>query len=255
MTLLEAASAGVVQGITEFLPVSSSGHLVLLHAFFGFQEPTLLFDLFLHLGTLTAVVILFRKKILHFFTDERKLLGFVVLGTLPTFAIGFLFRKVFEQFFTQPKVVGIGFLVSSLWLFLGERFRPKEGKSLSWWRAILVGVSQGVAIVPGISRSGATIATALLCGLEGRLAVEYSFLLSVPAILGGFGYKLFSGRSSENVSSFLRGEGKALAVGTILAMLVGLWAIRCITQLAAKKRLYFFSLYLLILGAVTVFAV
>ncbi|MBI4436846.1 MAG: undecaprenyl-diphosphate phosphatase [Candidatus Omnitrophica bacterium] len=253
MTLLEAASAGALQGITEFLPISSSGHLVLLHQCFGFKEPKLLFDLFLHLGTVASVLILFRKKIFLSFTKERTLFRFVLLGTLPTVVIGLVLGKTLESFFTQPRIVGWGFLISAAWLFLGQRFRHPQGKGLSVGKALLIGASQGIAIVPGISRSGATIATGLLLGLEGSLAVQYSFLLSIPAIGGAFFYKVFLSKTEEPVAlpSFLGEEGRAMLAGTLLAFVVGLFAIRVIMRLVSKNKLYFFSLYLTLLGLLT----
>jgi len=252
MTFLEAASAGVVQGITEFLPVSSSGHLVLLHALFGLQESELLFDLFLHLGTMAAVLILFWRKILLFLTTEKKLFYFVILGSFPTAVLGALFAKAFEKFFTQPQVVGRGFLITALWLFLGERFRPEEGKGLSWWKAIVVGISQGIAMTPGISRSGSTIATALLLGVEGSLAVEYSFLLSIPAVTGAFLYKALSKDNAPFVfATFFGKGGMVVAVGTLTAMGFGIFAIKMIRRIVAKRRLYFFSIYLVLVGVAT----
>ena len=252
MTLLEAASSGVVQGVTEFLPVSSSGHLVLLHTLFGHQESELLFDLFLHLGTMAAVLILFRRKILLFLTTERKLFYFVILGSFPTALLGALFAKTLEKFFTQPHTVGWGFLMTALWLFLGERFRPKEGKGLSGWKAIAVGISQGIAITPGISRSGSTIATALLLGVEGSLAVEYSFLLSIPAVTGAFLYKTLSkGHAPFIFATFFGKEGIVVAIGTLTAMGFGIFAIKMISRLVAKRKLYFFSIYLVLLGIMT----
>lgn len=250
MTLLEAASSGVVQGATEFLPVSSSGHLVLLHALFGFQEPKLLFDLCLHLGTTISVLVLFWKKIALLFTKEKEKLFFIFLGCLPTGVIGVLFAKTLESFFTQPRVVGWGFWITAIWLFIGERLRPKEEGSLTWWKALIVGVSQGIAIIPGISRSGSTIATGLLLGLKGSVAVEYSFLLSIPAIVGAFSYKLLS---DEGPFLSFSERGLPYAVGGGVAVFFGIFAIQMIQRLVEKKKLYFFSVYLLGLGLATFF--
>lgn len=250
MTFFEAIASGMVQGITEFLPISSSGHLVLLHAYFGFQEPRLLFDLCLHLGTVAAVFVLFWRRFLLFFTEEKKLLYCVLLGSLPTGIIGLVFGSRVEHFFVQPKVVGVGFLLTAAWLFAGERFRSEKKKELNVWSALLIGVSQGIAILPGVSRSGATIATALLLGLTSAVAVEYSFFLSIPAVFGTFLYKLFK---EENpwAFSFFREEGVGVVVGMVTAMVFGIFAIRWITRIVQKGRLYFFSLYLLVLGMVT----
>ncbi len=248
MTFLEATSSGVVQGVTEFLPVSSSGHLVLLHALFGFEEPKLLFDLCLHLGTTVSVLILCWPKIFRFLTTERKLFFFVVLGTLPTVAIGLFFAKPFEALFSRPKDLAWGFWMTAAWLFFGERFRAKKGRDLAWHSALLIGFSQGIAIIPAISRSGATIGTGLLLGLEGSVAVEYSFLLSIPAILGAFLYKLFSVDDPVTVSGIFGKEGVAFGVGTLIATLSGMIAIRMVHRIVQKRKLYFFSLYQAILG-------
>lgn len=254
MTFLEAASSGVVQGVTEFLPVSSSGHLVLLHALFGFQEPRLLFDLSLHLGTTAAVMASFWRHLLLLLTREKKFLFWVFLGSLPTAAIGLLFGKIFEQFFTQPQVVGFGFWVTAAFLWMGERLRPGVERELSGWSALLIGIGQGIAIIPGISRSGITIATGLLLGLRGKVAVQFSFFLMIPAVLGAFLYKALS--SGGGLSAHWGGEAKELflfGVGSLIAMGVGLWAIQMVLQTVEKRRLSFFSLYLLGMGLVTLF--
>jgi undecaprenyl-diphosphatase len=190
---------GIVQGLTEFLPVSSSGHLVFFQSLFGLEEPLIFFDVMLHLGTLLAVVIYFRKDICeivqglgavlkkrHKNPPQVKLFLLIVLASIPTGLMGILFKDWFESFFSKPKWVGGMLLItgSVLWL---TRWAKKEGKPLGrmrWFDAILIGIAQGIAIIPGISRSGATISVGLFCGLDRELSGKFSFLLSIPAILG-----------------------------------------------------------------------
>ncbi len=249
MTLGEAASSGVVQGVTEFLPISSSGHLVLLHGLFGFQEPRLLFDLWLHVGSLGAVGIFYWRRILRLFQEFRQL-GFLVIGTVPAVFGGLFWGGALEQLFREPKAVGGGFLITAVWLWVGERFQAGRKRELNGWSALLIGISQGIALVPGISRSGMTIATGLLLGLEGKRAVEFSFLLLFPAVLGGFCYKLF-GQGSSGEVAFLGREMPHFLIGGGLAMGVGMLALSALERVVERRKLSFFSLYLVAVGLLT----
>ncbi|MFH1858099.1 MAG: undecaprenyl-diphosphate phosphatase [Candidatus Omnitrophota bacterium] len=256
MTFLEATFSGVVQGMTEFLPISSSGHLVLLHHFFGAQEPQLLFDLYLHLGTTLAVLILFWRKILNILTQEKKFLYHLFLGTLPAVGGALLFGGTIEKFFLQPRMVGVGFWVTAGWLLAGERLRPVRSRELNWVSALLIGMSQAVAMVPGISRSGMTIATGLMLGLKGELAVQYSFLLMIPAVAGAFLYEGFFNQSAPITFSGFFGKGSPIfAMGALTALAVGILAIAFVRRSVEKRKLSFFSLYLLMLGVITFFGV
>lgn len=251
MTFLEATVAGVVQGMTEFLPISSSGHLVLLHSLFGFQEPKLLFDLVLHVGTTAAVAALFWRSLLGYAVRERPFLYLVVLGTVPTAVMGVLFGKWIAPWFSEPRVVGWGFWATALWLWVGERFKPAQKRPLTWWAALLIGTSQGVAMVPGISRSGVTIATGLLLGLEAHRAVQYSFFLLVPAVAGGFLYHCLAGEAFGALPPVFGREGILFGVGALFAMGFGMLAMRLVLRLAERKRLHHFGLYLFGMGLVS----
>ena len=189
----------MVQGLTEFLPVSSSGHLVFFQSLFGMEESYLLFDVVLHLGTLLAVVIFFWADlqemiygIVSIFKGKKedrqrvKLLLWIILASLPTGLAGVFFYDEFKFLFSKPKIVGFMLLATGLLLF-STRWLKKEGRNLvkmRWMDSILIGIAQGLAIIPGISRSGATISTGLFCGLDRELSGKFSFLLSIPAISG-----------------------------------------------------------------------
>jgi len=255
MTFLEATVAGVVQGTTEFLPISSSGHLVLLHALFGFKEPTLLFDLYLHLGTTIAVCVCFGKEILKYLSKERKVLGYLFLSTLATAMIGLPFEKMFESFFMNPQVVGLGFLMTSGVLLVGERFGGKKEEALSGKKAFLIGLGQGLAMVPGISRSGVTIVAGLLLGLKSAFAVQYSFLLLIPTVLGAFIVKLLRGKELDSVIfPFVGEKGFVFGTGMLVAALFGMVSIPVVSRMVEKRKLSLFSVYLVGLGLVTLFA-
>ena len=182
MTIAEAALLGIVQGLTEFLPVSSSGHLVIFQHFLGFQEPPLTFDIFVHFGTVLAVIAAFWSEIVDIIRrPTQRIVLMILIGAVPTGIIGILFKPIFEGFFTSLLVVGFGLLITGCLLWFSERFAfgYKQERDMTIADALIIGTIQGVAITPGISRSGSTIAGGLLTGLDQELAARYSFLLSV----------------------------------------------------------------------------
>jgi undecaprenyl-diphosphatase len=197
MTIFQALLLGVIQGLTEFLPVSSSGHLAIAqHYLPGFNQPGLLFDVLLHFGTMLAVVIYFRRELVRlalacFRTGpeaetDRRILLLLVLASVPTAIIGLSFKDFFEQSFHNLPLIAVMLCVTGTLLFLSERLR-KPGRTeagLTGADALLVGTVQGLAIIPGISRSGSTIATLLLKGVDGETAARFSFLLALPAVAG-----------------------------------------------------------------------
>jgi len=258
---------GIIQGLTEFLPVSSSGHLVLFQNLLGFEEPELLLDTGLHAGTLLAVYLFLRKDIhlivkeswqtfLAFFRDKESLsqlssrpyslLGFwVVIGTIPTGVIGFTFRSYFEGLFASIDTVGIMLMLTGLFLmvsrFLPERYTSR--KSIGLLTAIFMGLAQGLAIIPGISRSGATIICGLIFGLDRDLAARFSFLLSIPAIIGAVLLQLFS----EGIDSIRFG---VLIMGFLTSAFFGFLALKILVRVVRKGNLYLFSPYCVVLGLV-----
>lgn len=255
MSYLHAAVLGLVQGLTEFLPVSSSGHLAITQHFLpGFKQPGLLFDVLLHFATTLAVVIYFRQDILRLLScffrsdaadgDDRHTVWMILIGSIPTAVIGFSGKDFFETLFENIPLVGCMLIVTALLLIVAERGR-KNGRSLAQIRyndALLVGVVQGLAIIPGISRSGSTIATLLIRGIDGEAAARFSFLLALPAIGGAM---LLSLKDLQQVSW---GEVPAYLLGFFIAFSSGLLAIRWLMAVVRRRRLVGFAVYCLLVG-------
>ncbi|MBN1574454.1 MAG: undecaprenyl-diphosphate phosphatase [Deltaproteobacteria bacterium] len=252
-----AVILGIVQGLTEFLPVSSSGHLVVMqHYLSDFTGPPLPFDVLLHGGTLVSLLIYFFKDIkaiiASFFgggTEEkrenRKLGWMIILGSVPAGIVGIAFMDFFEALFSNIKMVSFMFLVTAALLLVAEK-RSKvevEERRIGVVDAIVIGLAQAVAIIPGISRSGSTIALGLILGLKRETAARFSFLLSIPAVLGAFILNL------KNLDSI----NFPYIVGVLLAAGVGLLAIKLTINAVVVKKLWIFSLYLMILGVTLVF--
>ena len=259
LSLIEALVLGVVQGLTEWLPVSSSGHLVLTQEFLGL-EATVFFDLVLHVGTLAVVLVFYRSSVAAILASlpslpsawrehgprealwhhpERRLALLVVLGSVPTAIIGFTFEDTFVAWFSSLLVVGIALVATGTWLALSRLapHAPSPGQ-LTLVAALLVGTAQGLAIIPGVSRSGATIVAALLLGVERELAVRYSFLLSVPAIAGA---TLFQA-DATNLDAALSAWPVYLA-GLLAALVVGYAALWLLVQLVKRRAFHHFSWY------------
>jgi undecaprenyl-diphosphatase len=261
MGLFQALILGIVQGATEFLPISSSGHLVLLPAALGWVSPTLAFDAMVHLATLLAVVAVYWQDIGRliiawwqgltkghpFETDESRLAWWVILATIPGILAGVLLEETFESFFSSPHTAGAFLLVTALLLTLGEIFRrqrPRELADMTWWYSLLIGIGQAAAIAPGISRSGATISAAMYCGLARGDSARFSFILSIPIIIGAGLVQL--------VKLFRYGgfyaEAGVLSVGFLAAAVCGYVAIRLLLVYVRKRPLYPFAAYCVIVG-------
>lgn len=247
MNILQGAILGLVQGLTEFLPVSSSGHLVLLQKIFGISEGTLFFSIMLHVGTLIAVCVVYRRQIWEMLKHPfQKKVGMLLLALIPTVVIALLFNDFFEAAYGGA-YLGLGFLLTALILTVSERLRVKNAKtiqSMKWYDALFIGTVQGVAILPGVSRSGSTIAGALFSGLDRDSAADFSFLLSIPAILGSVVLEvpdvLRAGFSSIDWGPVL--------VGMAIAALTGYFAVRLMLRLIKKKKLWPFAVYVAVLG-------
>ena len=249
--MIESILLGILQGLTEFLPVSSSGHLVIAQSLLpGFLEPAVVFDVLLHAGTLAAVLVYFRRDLLEI---GRGLLcpgegGFhlpvlLVVGTIPAALIGIFFADAIEPLFAAPAFASAGLLGTSMLLF-GAWMIGTEGKrslqNLTFPGALFIGVLQAVAIVPGVSRSGATIAAGIFLGLSGKDAARFSFLLSIPAIAGAVLLESGAIASAANVSFYL--------AGAISAALVGWASIAFLMKLLGKGVLMPFAVYCLVIG-------
>ena len=246
MSFWQAAISGVVQGLTEFLPISSSGHLVLLHHFFGLTEPQLLFDIFLHLGTLLAVVVYFRSDILKACRD-RRVIFLIILGSLPTALIGFYFESFLKSSFENVELVGMMLIVTAIFIFIASyvsnnKRASTKAQSLGPFKALLIGIAQGFSALPGISRSGATIAMALVCNVKKIEAIRFSFLLSIPAVLGAL---LFELRGLDALGSNL---SPSVFVGILTAFVTGLIAIYLVIKAVLGDKLFLFGVYCLLVG-------
>ncbi len=260
MNLFDAVFLGLLQGVTEFLPVSSSGHLAIAQHFLsGFSQPGVLFDVMLHVATMGAVILYFRRECLLLATapfrrdDEaalyRRLLLLLALGSVPTAIIGLLFKDFFEGLFHNLTAVALMLLVTGTLLFVSERFRrgTRKENQLTWTDALLVGTVQGGAIIPGISRSGSTIAALLLKGVDGETAARFSFLLALPAI---FGAGLLSVGDMTTVPA---AEVSCYIVGMLTAFFAGLLSIHLLLAVVRRKRLFAFALYCWLAGGLFLF--
>lgn len=254
MTLFQAVVLGVVQGLTEFFPISSSGHLVILQSLFGMKEPQLEFDIFLHAGTLVAVMIFFAKDIAKLFTTERKTLWLLIIASIPTFIIGFFFKDRIEALFSSPGTTGIMLMVTGVLLIgatavsgyiAGRNIERRLGTASS----LAIGIAQGIAVIPGISRSGATIATGMLYGLNRDTAFRFAFLLSLPAVGGACVLK-----AHKIKAALSGGEALIFLAGGFTAMVVGLATIGLLLRLVKQNKLYIFGIYCIAAGAMAAMA-
>lgn len=249
MSNLYALLLGIVQGITEFLPVSSSGHLILLQHFLGFQSLSqfVFFDLICHLGTLGAIFIVLRKEIWEVMRSKQKCLQ-VAIALLPLFAL-LPFMKAIKGIFDQPELLGYCFLATSLILFLGIRLGRTDGKEDSLLGGFIIGVSQAFAIIPGISRSGTTISTARILGWSPVHSVVFSFILSIPTILGGMtleSYKLLKEQAALpplHLSHYL--------IGFLASLIVGYFSLRLLIKIIDTAKFQVFVWYTAALGIFT----
>ncbi|RTZ93579.1 MAG: hypothetical protein DSY91_01885 [Deltaproteobacteria bacterium] len=272
ISYLSAVLLGLLQGITEFLPVSSSGHLVLAQHFLKVQGQSLLLDVWLHFGTLLAILaVLYRPVIrllqgawrwattslFHPFQlmnrpegEDTYLLFLVLIATIPTALIGFLFKDTFEHLFEGNLILlGSAFIFTALLLFL-TKFRGGHatGKiTITPWQALAIGTIQGVAIIPGVSRSGSTIALALLLGMNRKDAGEFSFLIVIPAILGAMMLETVHGSAALHNTGFL---GPALA-GMLVAFVIGIIALKVLLRVVNRGQLHRFSYYCLCIGVLS----
>lgn len=268
LELWEALLLGLVQGVTEWLPVSSSGHLVLTRTLLG-VEPTVFLDLVLHVATLGVILAYYRDTVLDVLEalpggfaplagraawretwwgdEDRRLVVLVAAGSVPTALIGFVFEQRILALFGSPLAVGIALLATGTWLFVARFAREGAPGLPTLGAALWIGLAQGVAVAPGVSRSGATIVAALLLGVHGAQAVRFSFLLSVPAILGASLFQADAAALAGARSSLL-----AYAAGALVAIAVGYAALALLEHLVERRSFSGFCWYCWALGALVV---
>jgi len=247
MPIYVAIILGIVQGLTEFLPISSSGHLVLLEKIFGIKSNLIFLNVVLHLGTLFAVVVFYRKRLWGYVKKPfQKDVGYLALATLPTVIIFLLFKSFIESSFDGEYLV-LGFLVTAVILIVCNWIISHKTiyKPFDYKTAIMMGVFQGLAIMPGISRSGSTITSGVVMGCEKQKVADFSFLMSIPIIIASLVFELFKLDST----SFTIGV-VPLIFGFVFAFVFGLIAIKWMLKLIAKAQFYWFSIYLTLLSLV-----
>lgn len=263
MELLKAIILGTIQGLTEFLPVSSSGHLVIASELLNFQEQGVFFDVCLHLGTLISVIVVFRSELLvmcrapflmltgradnesreYFWWDV-----YVVIATLPAVVVGLFFKDYIELLFGSTIVAYCMLLVTGS-LMIGAKYIPERDKPLNWSRSILVGCAQACAILPGLSRSGSTIFVGMALGVAREKIARFSFIMSIPAIVGAAVLQVGDLFDNPLSSDFVLN----LLVGSLAASIAGYFAIKLLLDVIRRNRLQWFGYYCLVLAVVGLF--
>ena len=291
MSLIQSIILGIVQGLTEFLPVSSSGHLAIFKYLFGLEDVGIFFDVLLHVGTLVAVFAVYYsdiwklivgavqliRNLLHNFvifirkgsrqasdeerpevayrkvieTPNQRFVVLIIVSSIPVAIVGFLFEDFIDRISSGLLIPGICLLITGVALLLSEAV--KEGrkgiKNITWKDAVLIGLAQAFATFPGISRSGSTIATGMMCGVRKETAVKYSFIMSIPAILGA---------AAKSALDIIRGEARisgsvaVYIVGAVIAAIVGYAAIRLLLVVVKKRKFKYFAFYCFLVGIVAI---
>lgn len=275
MEVLKVIIMGLIQGLTEFLPISSSGHLAIFGNMLGWQDSGILFEVLLHVGTLAAVFAAFYKDIAdlikegfllvgRFFlalagkikwrqvlnNDKKYFVCYILLSMLPTTALGLLLKKTIEEAYTGTLIPGIGLLVTgAILLYTLKVPAGKKGeKEMTFGDALLIGTAQGIATLPGVSRSGSTIVTARVRGLTPELAVRFSFIMSIPAILGAAVLQIHDG-AAESLSAGTLG---LYLLGAAVAAVSGFLCIKWLLGIIRKGKLYYFAYYCFGMGVLAI---
>ena len=271
MSYFEAVILGLIQGLAEFLPISSSGHLALMQQWFGIEEDkVLLFAVLLHVGTLVSVFIVYWKDVWELIKElgltirdiftgrglriqerpTRKLGVMIIVATIPTGIIGILFNDFFNSLYNSVIPIGIGLIITGFLLILAERMGSASRgiQQMNYRNALFIGTVQGIAICPGISRSGSTLFGSLMCNLDRNCAVKFVFLISIPSILGSAVME-----APAAIQSGLEpGQLGPILVGMAVAAISGLIAIKTMIKIVSDKKLSYFSYYVWILGLIVV---
>lgn len=245
--ILEMIVLGVVQGATEFLPVSSSGHLTLFQELFEIQRNRVLFDIFLHAGTLIAIFLVFGKHILQLFSRNRGWIPYLALATVPAVVVGVALESQIKRAFDSTTVVGAMLIANGFILLAGNAAAAglRKTSQVNARRSLLVGAAQAAAILPGISRSGSTVCSGLLLGWKRDIAVRFSFLLAIPVMLGVCVREFWKSRSTLAAD----GVGTMALTGFVVAGVTGYVALRLFLKVVEKGKLWIFAAYTFTLGS------
>ena len=262
MDWLQAIILGVVQGLTEFLPVSSSGHLAIFKELLGVEAAEdLMFEVTVHAATVLATIVVFWKPIVQLFAglfkfkynDETDYICKILVGTIPVMIVGLFFKDQVEELFNSLWVVGGALLLTAVLLYFSDaaakaKARDSEARNgISFWQALLVGVGQAFAVLPGLSRSGATISTGLVSGVKREVVAQFSFLMVIIPILGEMFLSIVSGELAASTTGLL-----PLALGFIAAFVTGLFACKAMIALVKKAQLKWFALYCVVVGFIVI---
>lgn len=266
MNWLQALILGLVQGLTEFLPVSSSGHLAIGREILGVEaSEDLVFEITVHAATVLATIIVFRKQIWKLlcglfkfkYNEETDYVLKILVSLIPVFVVGMLFKDVVEDMFSSLLVVGIALIVTALLLFFSDMVSKgrsaaaqepdKYQNGISYWQAFVIGLGQAVAVIPGLSRSGTTISTGLLCGVKREAVAQFSFLMVLIPILGEAFLEIVGGEVGASTIGLL-----PLVVGFMAAFVSGIFACRVMIALVKRAKLKWFALYCAIVGVLVV---
>lgn len=238
MDLIKPSIFGIVQGLTEFLPVSSSGHLVLFKKILKLQTPGILFESVLHAGTLLAIVVYFFKDIINI---KAKTIYLILIGTIPAAVVGYLFSSQIESIFNSTLLVGAALIITGVLNLLVDK-TPSQKNKVNLKESFIIGISQAIAIIPGISRSGSTIFTGTKLSINKKNAARFSFLLSIPAVLGANIIEILNHANNNSVD-----KGQYL-IGFIFAFFSGIFAIKLVFKFLEKGRFKYFGYYCFLIG-------
>jgi len=258
MDIIQTLILAIIQGITEWLPISSSGHLAIAQKYFNIKS-TLTFDIALHVGTILVVLITFRKDVTDilkaffrgdFESEEGKLALFIIVGSIPTAIIGFLllYYNIIGILFSNMLIVGSALLITGIFLYASKH--AKDEKELNCLNSFLIGIAQGIATIPGISRSGFTISTGLLRKLKREKVFKYSFLLSIPAVLGAMIATILKEHSSIIIGSL---DPSLTVLGAITSFVIGYIALQLLQKIFKKQKFYLFAYYCWAIGLANIF--
>ncbi|MFQ5866656.1 MAG: undecaprenyl-diphosphate phosphatase [bacterium] len=258
MSLARAVILGLVQGLTEFLPISSSAHLIYFQKYLGIEKPQLSLTVFLHFATLLAILLFFRKDLSKILKGLRninrpktnpstRILLLLVIGSLPIAILGVLLKDKIELLFSNIGLISFFLIITGIVLSFGDRIRNAHKGILETGivDGLIIGIAQASATLPGISRSGVTIVFGLFCGLQREWAVKYSFFLAMPAILGATLLKLPSTLSMLKLSTL-----SFYIAGALAALFSGYWSLRVVLRFVQKSRLHYFAYYCVMLGLI-----
>lgn len=251
MSIWEAIFLGIVQGIAEFLPISSSGHLCLLEAILGRSSENLELNIALHFGSLISILWVYRGQVIPVLKQPR-LVGAIVIATLPVVFTGFTFKKQFELASASPLITGFGLLYTSLLLFVTPRIDRGQRllEEIRYRDALVVGLMQAIAPLPGISRSGSTIVGGLLTGMKREAAANFSFYIAVPVLMGATVLQIKDVVEEGGLTNPI----VPVLIGTVVSAIVGIFALQSLLRIIAARKLYWFAWYVLIVAVITFIA-